>query len=140
MKHNAVPVNIGLLESVLDATPDGISVLEPNLNIVWRNATMRKWYPRSEPSNGFKCYQLYHLSNHPCRDCPVIRSLESGKLSMEIVPLPKTQQGAGWVELYAFPLLNATGVSIGAVEYVRNITDRVTIEQELRKTLITTQG
>ena len=132
MRRNTIPSDIRLLESVFDATPDGISVLDPDLNIVWVNATMKKWYPRSEPFTGFKCYQIYHERMHPCQNCPAIRALESCNLAKEIVPLPKSRQGTEWLELYAFPLLDVTGVPNGVVEYVRNITDRVTIEQALR--------
>ena len=35
--------------------------------------------------------------------------------------------------MYAFPLLDVTGVPNGAVEYVRNISDREMIEQAVRK-------
>ena len=132
MRRNTIPSYIRSLESVLDATPDGISVLDTDLNIVWMNATMKKWYPRSEPFNGCKCYQIYHERNHPCKNCPANRALESCHLEKEIVPLPKPQQGTGWLELYAFPLLDITGVLNGVVEYVRNVTDRVMIEQALR--------
>ncbi len=132
MKRDTVPGDISLLESVFDASPDGISVLDPDLNILWANTTMKKWYPRSEPVTGCKCYRIYHGRNHPCRNCPAIRALESCNLAMEVVPLPKSRQGTGWLELYAFPLLDVTGVPIGVVEYARNITDRVTIEQALR--------
>jgi PAS domain S-box-containing protein len=132
MKRKTLPRDISLLESVLDATPDGISVLDPDLNIVWVNPTIKKWYPRSEPFSGCKCYRIYHLRKHPCQNCPAMRALESCEPAKEIVPLPKSQQGTGWLELYAFPLLDVTGVPNGVVEYVRNITDRVTIEQALR--------
>jgi PAS domain S-box-containing protein len=133
MRRSIIPCDISLLESVLDANPDGISVLDPNLNIVWVNATVQKWYPGSEPVTGGKCYRVYHKRNHPCRNCPAIRALESCNPAMEIIPLPKCRQGTGWLELYAYPLLDVTGVPNGAVEYVRNVTDRVTIEQALRK-------
>jgi PAS domain S-box-containing protein len=133
MRRNTIPSDISLLESVLDATPYGIVVLDPDLNIVWVNATMQKWYPRSEPFTGCKCYRIYHDRKHPCQNCSAIHALESGNQQKEIVPLPKSQQGTGWLELYAFPLLDVTGVPNGVVEYVRNITDRVTIEQALRK-------
>ena len=133
IRRNTVPGDISLLESVFDASPDGISVLDPDLNILWVNTTMKKWYPRSEPGNGFKCYRIYHVRNHPCRNCPAIRALESCNLKKEIVPLPMSRQGTEWLELNAFPLLDVTGVPNGVVEYVRNITDRVTVEQGLRK-------
>ena len=132
MRHRTIPSDISMLESILGATSDGISVLDPDLNIVWVNAAMQKWYPRSALFAGCKCYQSYHMRKHPCQNCPAMRALKSCNLAKEIVPLPKSQQGTGWLELYAFPLLDVTGVPNGVVEYVRNITDRVTIEQALR--------
>ena len=133
MKPNTIPGDISLLESVFDTTPDGISVLDPDLNIVWANATMKKWYPQPDPVTGCKCYQIYHVRNNPCHKCPTIRALESCNPVMEIIPQPECRQGTGWLELYSFPLLDVTGTPNGAVEYVRNVSDRVAIEQALRK-------
>jgi len=77
MKLNAIHFDNSMLEGMFDTTPDGISVLDPELNIVWLNTTIKKWYRLSEPVIGCKCYQIYHLRNHPCRNCPAIRALES---------------------------------------------------------------
>jgi len=133
MRRSIITGNISLLDSMMDANPDGISVLNLDLNIVWVNATTQKWYPQSEPVTGGKCYRIYHARNHPCRNCPAIRAPESCNPALEIIPWPKCRQGTGWLELYSYPLLDVTGVPNGAVEYVRNITDRVTIEKALRK-------
>jgi PAS domain S-box-containing protein len=39
----------------------------------------------------------------------------------------------GWLELYAFPLLDTTGKPTGIVEYIRNITEQVKAEISLRE-------
>ncbi len=124
--------DVNLLESVFHATPDGISVLDPELNIVWVNSTIKQWYPQSGPMQGCKCYRIYHIRNHPCHNCPTIRAMQSRQLAMEVVALPNPQQGIEWRELYAFPLLDQKGRLNGAVEYVRNISERMAIEQALR--------
>jgi len=57
---------------------DGISLLDPDLNIIAVNRTMSQWYEGQLGFEGEKCYRVYHGRNRPCRDCPVLGSLRSG--------------------------------------------------------------
>jgi PAS domain S-box-containing protein len=94
---------------------------------------MEKWYPQPEPIEGKKYYEVYYGKTEPCKICPSIRASESGSLQMDIVPWAASQKTMGWLELYAFPMLDSAGKPNGVVEYVRNVTDRVKAEQALLK-------
>jgi len=121
------------LQNIFDAIQDGISVLDKDFNILRINNTMVKWYPHAIPFKGKKCYEIYHGRTERCEICPSIRALEKGSLQMDIVPLVESGQSVGWLELYAFPILDAEGNPSGIVEYVRNITERMEAEQALRE-------
>ncbi len=121
------------LQNVFDAIQDGISVLDNDLNIFKINNTMEKWYAHAMPFEGRKCYQVYHGKTERCEICPSTRALETGSLQKDIVPLVESGQTVGWLELYAFPILDAYGNPSGIVEYVRNITEKRQAEIALCK-------
>ena len=85
------------------------------------------------PLEGKKCYKIYHGRSKPCHNCPTIRALETGKLEMNEVPLVGEEGEPGTLELFAFPMIDNSGTSIGVVEYVRNVTDRKRAEAALRE-------
>ncbi|MEJ2639005.1 MAG: PAS domain-containing protein [Desulfosarcinaceae bacterium] len=125
-----------LLKNVFDAIQDGISVLDRDLTIVKVNPTMERWYRDFSPLKGKKCYQVYQNRAGTCKFCPAMRALRSKTLKMATVPWKKDGHIQGWLELYAFPMLNSEGQVSGVVEYARNVTDRIIAE----KALITARG
>ena len=123
--------NEQFLEAIFNSIQDGISVLDTDLNILATNKIMKSWYAHALPMEGKKCYQVYHGRTAPCEKCPTRRALQTGKLEMEEVPLTVPGGTAGTLELFAFPLLDQTGIPIGVVEYVRDVTTRKRAEQKL---------
>lgn len=120
-----------LLKNVFDAIQDGISVLDKDLNIVQVNPTMERWYRSFSPLKGKKCYHVYQNRRIPCNFCPAKRALQSKTLKMATVPWKQDGHIQGWLELFAFPMLNSEGRVSGVVEYARNITDRIIAEKAL---------
>jgi signal transduction histidine kinase len=120
-----------LLKNVFDAIQDGISVLNRELTIVKVNPTMERWYRDLSPLKGKKCYQVYQNRDTACKFCPAKRALRSKNLKMATVPWKKGGQVQGWLELFAFPMLNSEGQVSGVVEYARNVTDRIIAEKAL---------
>ncbi|MDJ0780535.1 MAG: PAS domain-containing protein [Desulfosarcinaceae bacterium] len=120
-----------LLKSVFDAIQDGISVLDKDLTIVQVNPTMERWYRDLSPLRGKKCYQVYQNRTSPCNFCPAKKALRSKTLKMATVPWKKDGHVQGWLELFAFPMLDGEGRVSGVVEYVRNVTDRIIAEKAL---------
>ncbi len=118
-------------QTVFDTIKDGITVLDTDMNIVKMNRAMEEWYSPEKPYLGNKCYQTYHSRDVVCEDCPAQKAIKSGKLETRIVPRGGPAGTPGWIELSAFPIVNLSGGTIGAVEYVRNITERKKTEEKL---------
>ena len=124
--------NRNLLNSMFQSIQDGISILNADLTIREVNQTMEKWYGHAVPLIGKKCYEAYHGRSEPCVKCPSIRALEEKAVCSEIVPLMGEDKQAGWVEIYAYPLMDKTTGNVnGVVEFVRDITERKQAEQKI---------
>lgn len=128
--------NEELMENVFEGIQDGICVLDRDLNVVRLNRWMEEMYARREPVIGRKCYEVFQYRTAPCRDCPSLRAMETGRACSEIVPLIREGQRQGWIELTAFPLRDSQGTIGGVIEYVKDITGRREAEAalELRET------
>ncbi|MCM8790688.1 MAG: ATP-binding protein [Candidatus Omnitrophica bacterium] len=126
------------LSSVFFSIQDGISVLDKDMNIVLVNPTMEHWYSHAMPLVGKKCYTAYHSRRTPCEVCPTRRTLREGGAARQIVPRRGTGgKITGWLDLYSFPLIDAkTKKIIGAIEYVRDITDKRIAEAKIKELLM----
>ncbi len=122
-----------LLQVSFDAIQDGISILDPDLNILRVNQVMEKWYSHTMPLVGKKCYQAYHLRSKPCLICPTLKAIENGEPSVENVPLIQEGGQAGWLELFSYPIKDNKGEITGIVEFVRDITERRKAEMILEQ-------
>lgn len=127
--------NERLLENLFSSVQDGISVLDRDLRIIRVNTAMERWYTHAMPLEAKKCYEAYHLRSEPCVVCPSRRALDTRTAQSDIVPL--TGEGGsvtGWLELFAFPLIDETsGEVTGVIEYVRDISSRVSAENALKR-------
>ncbi len=131
---NRLRENETFLNDVLDCIQDGISILDKDLNILFVNKTMEKWYAHQMPLMGKKCYKAYHGSDTECDICPSLKTLKDGKPAMEIVPYTVEEGVKGWLELFTFPFKDSkTGLMKGVIEYVRDISERKRAEEAWRE-------
>jgi PAS domain S-box-containing protein len=133
LAENAVYENERFLHNIFNAIQDGVSVLDPELNIVRINPWMEKIYADRMPLVGKKCYNAYQNSKSICPRCPSVRAIETGRAQTEIVPYPSLDKITGWIELSAFPLKDASGKVTGVIEHVKDITERKRAEEALHK-------
>ncbi len=121
-----------LVEVSFDAIQDGISVLDLDFTILRVNRIMEEWYGQAMPIKGKKCFEVYQGLDQPCSRCPSLRVMQNGKPASDEVPLFQEGRQTGWLELYAYPIKDHKGSTVGVVEFVRDITARSKVEQELQ--------
>lgn len=124
-----------LLAGILDGIQEGLIIKDRDFNIVRINPVVARWYDYAMPLVGRKCYEALKGLAAPCPDCPAVRAMESGKAAHEVVPKPGPGgQEAGWLDLYAYPLVDAaTGERNGVVEFARDITQSRQTQEALRE-------
>jgi PAS domain S-box-containing protein len=112
------------LSSIFSSILEGITVLDPDLNILFVNPTMERWFPDVRPLIGKKCYQAYHGRDQICEDCPCRQTLQTGQDANAVIPrLDAKGDIFGWYHHFSFPMLDPeTGRVIGVIEYIRNVT------------------
>ncbi len=120
------------LQDIFDGIKDGISILDRDLNIIRVNKWMEERYACELPLVGKKCYEVFHENHSICTDCPSVKALQKGDVHVSNVPFDSPENGGGMIELTAFPLKDINGSVIGVIEHIKDITDRVRIQEELK--------
>ncbi len=116
--------------AIFNAIQDGISVLDTEMNVIMVNHAMEKWYGNVV---GKKCYKAYHNRKEPCENCPTIEAMKTGEMKSGVVPGPKGSK-VKWIELFSYPVIEDGRIKM-VVEFVRDITEKKRMEDELRKAL-----
>jgi len=123
------------LENIFASIQDGIGIIDVDMNIIRVNKTTQSWYPYAAPLVGKKCYEAYHSRKERCELCPAWEALRTGKSAYNVVSKhgPEGKE-VGWLEIYSYPLNDTTTGKIkGVIEYVRDITHRKRVEEELKQ-------
>ena len=116
-------------EAVIAAIPDGISIQDRDFRVLYQNDVHRALVGDQV---GNLCYEKYSRLDSICPGCPVALSYADGK--NHILEKSRTSEdGTVYIEIHSSPLRNAKGEIVAGIEAVRDITERKTIEAELKK-------
>jgi signal transduction histidine kinase len=114
-------------QAILDAIPDTLVQLAPDLTVQWANRGAARGVGRTlENLVGRRCHELWHCRPAPCDACPVQACLRSGRTEELCVVTPDDR---AW-DLRAVPVLDESGVARGAVEVARDVTEQRRAERE----------
>ena len=122
------------LSTIFSSIQEGISVLDTEMNIVFANPAMERWFSDKLPLVGQKCYQVYHNRDQFCEVCPCQETLQTGQAGNSVIPrLDAKGEILGWFHHFSFPVLDSeTGRMSGVIEYIRNVTRRKQVEDALK--------
>ena len=126
------------LQTVIDAIPDVLLVIDTDYRIVLANRAAREMAGGIDPTVGLTCHQLSHHRDLPCtgknEPCP-LRQVIATKAPVTVTHTHYDAQGKEFfVEVSAAPVFNATGEVSYIIEACRDITDRMRLERALRLT------
>ena len=127
------------LQSVIDAIPDSVMVLDTDRRVVLANETARRIAGKDRAAAGLLCHRVSHGSDTPCDDadhpCPLREVVKTGR---PVTLLHRHRNAAGaerTVEVTGAPILDDSGHVAQVIEASRDITERVRAETELRRNL-----
>ncbi|RLW66340.1 MAG: hypothetical protein B6D73_03870 [gamma proteobacterium symbiont of Stewartia floridana] len=127
-----------LLQQVIDGVSDPILMIDTDYTVQLMNHAARAAAPaKALASAQPKCYAISHHIDHPCQGedhpCPLNQVMQS-KQTVKVVHKHPGQDGATRTfELLANPLFDKHGDITGIIESGRDITDYLSVVEQLRK-------
>ncbi len=120
-----------LLNTVLESIQSGIRVINPDLTVLYANSRIKEWYKPTKPITGNKCFKVYDEQEIPCDNCPVQKSLKTGKMESTIKKMT-ADFDIDFIEIFSYPIWNENKNKItGVVELVRDISESLKYKKEL---------
>ena len=117
-----------LMQSIFDAVPDLLIVIDRNYHIIYTNAKGHNLIHQGDPEKRKTCYGRFKLLDEPCEICSAHPVFETGKISEQEMVNPADGRIR---EIRAIPIKDMHGHVVYVIEYVRDITDRKRIEEAL---------
>jgi len=116
------------LKSIIEALPDGISILSRDMVIQDINPRNLQIFPGIQ--KGDFCYRSIHGRSEPCNHCGVIKVFEDGTVHehQSTFYLPDGKERI--VHSISAPIKDKDGNVIHAIEVVRDITERIKAEKQ----------
>jgi PAS domain S-box-containing protein len=115
-------------QALLDGIPDGLTLLSPDLNVLWANPAAA--HPTGHESSdliGSRCYHSRHGYDQPCEGCIVRETFADGESRQTVIE----QQTTGRTfELRSVPVKDDAGKVVKVIEISRDITARIKAEAE----------
>jgi PAS domain S-box-containing protein len=119
------------LETMIEASPDMIIVLDPQQRVLRANRTARERAGADrEAIVGRTCHEAVCRGDHPVGKCPF--HAEQGGGSGRSREFPQEAWG-GWFEMTSVPLKGGAGHVWGSMHVIRDITDRKRAQEQLHE-------
>ncbi|MBW1737236.1 MAG: PAS domain-containing protein [Deltaproteobacteria bacterium] len=116
-------------EIILKSLFEHVIYQDTEMRILWANrAACESVNMPHEQLLGRFCYEIWPKRSSPCPDCPLKKAMETGQPEQVEKSTP---DGRAWF-IRGYPVQDASGKIIGAIELTLDITDRKQAEQELR--------
>jgi PAS domain S-box-containing protein len=119
------------LEDIVDAAPDVIHVISPEMRIISRNSASKKLFPHVLV--GDFCYEVLHKRDFVCAHCGVTKVFKNGTNHEHDSTIMLTNGKEITVHSTSSPIFDEKSNIIAAVEILRDITDRKKAERELQE-------
>lgn len=124
MKFRSIVDNIGI----------GVCLIGPGMQIIEMNSQMRAWFPNVHQNDHPICYHVFNTppEESSCKGCPTWQTLHDGRVH-EFVK-QTSQDGKGYTyRLISSPICNDRGEVIAAIEMVEDVSERLSLENQLRQ-------
>ena len=119
-------------KDLMDNIGIGIAFVSPNLELVYANNQMAKWFPQKDITRRSICHNIFSkFSDKLCLNCPTCKTLNSGESHEAMMNAPEANSDAVY-RVVCFPVKDNIDKVIGAIEAVEDFTAINKQEQESR--------
>jgi PAS domain S-box-containing protein len=122
------------LQAIFDGITDGVIIVDREFRIVAVNKAEAAFLGR-QPQEivGEACYEVYCRGETACELCPAHETFATGKAAL----VSRLELSTGYhrkgVDVYTFPVRDEHGVTVQAIQYIKDVTDRVKLQKQLRE-------
>jgi two-component system cell cycle sensor histidine kinase/response regulator CckA len=120
------------LQAVFDGIQDGLAVRDRDYNILRVNRWVERLFADQMPLVGKKCYAAFEGRDAPCPECPSVDRGRTGEIYSRVALYTPAEGPQRRLEVTTFPLTDAAGEVVGAIEHAKDITNRWRAEEDLR--------
>jgi len=136
-KHEEVSLAHSFSQALIDATSEGVMVLDRDYRILRVNqAALAKSGLERDEALGKYCFQVSHQSLSPCdcpeTPCPMLATLTTGKSAHAIHEHSQPDGTTHFCDVSTYPLLNRQGEVVQVLEIFRDITSDLSQRLEKR--------
>ncbi len=111
---------------ILNAIPDSLMLLSPDLNVVWANRAAFQTVGSGGSLTGRSCSDVWHHAREGCAECPVTAAFRSGKPEQAQISVPG---GSLWA-IRAYPIVEDGGGVNSVIQVGTDITEKVNLQAE----------
>ncbi len=122
------------LQAIFDGITDGLIIVDKDFTVTAINKAEAAFLGK-EPRDvvGKPCFEVYGRGDVPCSQCPAHETFRSGKPALA----SKLEHSEGFhrkgVDVYTFPVKDEAGETVQAIQYIKDITDRLKLQSQLRE-------
>ncbi|MFH1991087.1 MAG: sigma 54-interacting transcriptional regulator [Pseudomonadota bacterium] len=121
------------LDRVFNSVADPFAIYNHDFRILKVNQALMTLFKLSaDQLIGKYCYKVFYHRTTICQECHVKEVFDTGKPQMQVKHIPTPDGNKRIFEVHSCPITDRRGVTIQAVEYIRDITERETLENQLR--------
>ncbi|MBN2566147.1 MAG: PAS domain-containing protein [Candidatus Eisenbacteria bacterium] len=122
------------LQAIFDGITDGLIIVDREFRIVAVNKAEAAFLgARPQDIVGKPCYEIYCRGDHACELCPAHETFATGKSAL----VAKLEHASGYhrkgVDVYTFPVKDEDGETVQAIQYIKDVTDRLKLQSQLRE-------
>jgi diguanylate cyclase (GGDEF)-like protein/PAS domain S-box-containing protein len=114
-------------QAVVESLGEGIAIKDLDFKILYQNKAMTKMFG---DRTGLSCFKVFGYEE-PCTDCPTYRTLEDGHPHSACRNL-QLNGTTMYIESTASLIRDSLGTVTGAVEIIRDISERIKNEETIR--------
>jgi len=122
------------LQAIFDGITDGLIIVDRDFSVTAVNKAEAAFLGKTPRDIvGKPCFEVYCRGDVACEACPAHETFRSGNPAM----VSRLEHSEGYhrkgVDVYTFPVKDESGETIQAIQYIKDVTDRLKLQNQLRE-------